>query len=238
MSYHDRFHDSIKKIHLELTPICYPPPEIIIHQNEVPKIDSLLVKYDFNIERQVLENSDKEIKKIKEKREAMLIKKLAIKSVHKNIEAVSLNNPITTESLMNDVDSKLFHQPQTNITINNYSNIPTIHQTNKEELLIKKDKPLIDFSEFELPKTVFDMVALKSIDDKAELEQLLSSSGNISEIKSESNSNEDNCVDNINNKMKKKDMTSKNTINQELPNLFQYPSMPSFAFNDFKTGHK
>uniref|UniRef100_A0A0K0EEH7 Uncharacterized protein n=1 Tax=Strongyloides stercoralis TaxID=6248 RepID=A0A0K0EEH7_STRER len=261
MSYHDRFHDSLKNLQLELTQLCFPPPEVIIHQSKVPDIDSLSIKYDFDVERFIVEDSEKRLKKIKDEKEAMLLKKLLVQNVNKNVS----NSSILTKSDSNELKNfsnnlekdEVIRQEV--VTCKDPSNLLTDASSSQENLLLTSTntngfssnttfttntkKHLIDFSEFEIPNTVFDMVALKSIDDKAELEALLSTSSDFNEPltltkEDESNKNEvlgmevvkPSIVLEVNNP------TVDNRNDQHSQNLFQYPSMPSFAFNDFKTG--
>ncbi|CEF65673.1 Hypothetical protein SRAE_2000035000 [Strongyloides ratti] len=258
MSYHDRFHDSLKNLQLELTHLCFPPPEVIIHHSKVPDVNSLSIKYDFDIERFIVEDSEKKLKKLKDEKEAMLLKKLSVQNIYKNVsQSTILNNFNDNEqtNFSNNVEKdELIHQVVTcKIPSNSLNDTQFFHENN---LLIPSNtngchsgttftnekKQVIDFSEFETPNTVFDMVALKSIDDKAELEALLSTSSDFNESMNlvndkESEKNEEfgmevikpSIVIEVNNSA-----ISKNV--QQSQNLFQYPSMPSFAFSDFKTG--
>uniref|UniRef100_A0A0K0F981 Uncharacterized protein n=1 Tax=Strongyloides venezuelensis TaxID=75913 RepID=A0A0K0F981_STRVS len=244
MSYHDRFHDSLKNLQLELTQLCFPPPEVIIHQSVVPNINSLSIKYDFDIERTVVRDSEKKLKKLKDEKEAMLLKKLAIQNVYKNVSKINIldeecfsesnSSPVTVggEDLMDQVD-----------TCSNLSDsLITKKEYSSNESFTNMKMPLVDLSEFETPNTVFDMVALKSIDDKAELEALLSSSYHYSETLEMAKENGNSKNRELEMEIVKPSIVievTKPTTNQNVQhseNLFQYPSMPSFSFNDFKTG--
>uniref|UniRef100_A0A0N5C8I6 Uncharacterized protein n=1 Tax=Strongyloides papillosus TaxID=174720 RepID=A0A0N5C8I6_STREA len=254
MSYHDRFHDSLKNLQLELTQLCFPPPEVIIHQSVVPNINSLSIKYDFDIERTVVEDSEKKLKKLKDEKEAMLLKKLAIQNVYKtNILGGKCCNdlnssPVTIggEDLMDQVDTCSSLSDSISKTSSLQEDRLIDSTTKKEyssnESFTNMKMPLVDLSEFETPNTVFDMVALKSIDDKAELEALLSSSSHYSGTLEMAKENGNSKNRELEMEVVKpsivievtKPTTNRNVQHSE--NLFQYPSMPSFSFNDFKTG--
>uniref|UniRef100_A0AC35TTH1 Uncharacterized protein n=1 Tax=Rhabditophanes sp. KR3021 TaxID=114890 RepID=A0AC35TTH1_9BILA len=171
---------------------------------DIPPLPSPLFQYDYTVERRALQTYEIEMKKVNDENEDRLMKKLAISN--------------STEDIFGLTSSPKNCQAPFIFDLSYSSGVSNNTTTSNPVITEKKKKVEIDFSEFERSRDVFDIVTLNSLDEKAELAQLLSRNP---EPEKEL--------------LPQKISTPKNTAASQTPTtrgIFQYPSMPSSFFTD------